>query len=83
MLKNIEVALCATKNLGAGKTRAGLERPHFLPRFRGQSEPWGRSSPAPRIAVGFARAQKPEHAVCNAGCNASINDERREIAWHF
>jgi hypothetical protein len=31
VLKSSKVALCATKNLGAGKTRTGLERPHFLP----------------------------------------------------
>src|ERR1700741_4872671 len=71
VLKSIEVALCATRNLGAGKTRAGLERPHLWPRLPGQSDPWGRSSPAQRKGSCFARAQESEHAVCNAGCNAS------------
>ena len=35
------------------------------------------------VGIVFARAQCSEHAACNARCNASMNDERRSITWHF
>jgi hypothetical protein len=71
------------EEFGRGQNPSWAGTTPLLPMTAWPKKPWGRSSPAPKIKVEFARAQKPEHAVCNAGCNASINDERREIAWHF
>jgi len=73
--KSIEVALCATKNLGAGKTPNWAGTTPFLPRLRGQSDPWGRSSPVfcPRMSLQtFARSQETGcyrvKTVSNAFC---------------
>ncbi len=40
------------------KHRVGLERPHFWTRFRGQSDPWGRSSPQRDSFRCFARVRR-------------------------
>jgi hypothetical protein len=42
-------------NWTRAKHRDGLERPHFCQRFRGQSDPWGRSSPRGDSFRCFAR----------------------------
>jgi len=45
VVKELEVAQCATKNLDAGKTPNWAGTTPFLPRLHGQRDPWGRSSP--------------------------------------
>jgi len=42
-----------TKNLDAGKTPNWAGTTPFLPRLRGQSDPWGRSSPAQKTQLVF------------------------------
>ena len=78
MLKSIEVALCATKNLGAGKTQTGLERPHFL--AHSVAKVTRGVVPAHKEEVGtvFARAQcsvmqRVMHAVMRRQMRKGIN----------
>jgi hypothetical protein len=83
VLKSIKVVLCATKNLGAGKPRSGLERPHFCHRLRGQNDLWGRSSPVEMTQIVFC--PRAYTYVVNLACGDETisNNERRRSRWQY
>jgi len=64
------------EELGAGKTRAGLERPHFLPQLRGQSGP-GSFQPC------VLPADVPADHRQISGDGVLQNEERKECLLHL
>jgi hypothetical protein len=70
---------CATVDFGRGQNiGVGWSDPTFAQRFRGQSDPWGRSSPSRRKREHVLPARMQKSSQCEYNGDHISNEERRK-----